>query len=109
MTYGCLADIIIAPMVIRLVKLPFMAFTKGHIYGYPITRNPIAWIPFFVVTPVVLVLYLGVCVIGFLLSPIFIIWGSAALYLRKRKVGAFSDKGITFQKAYAGRTIAWSE
>jgi hypothetical protein len=96
-------------MLIRILKLPLMAFTKGHIYGYPITRNPIAWIPFFLITPVVLAIYCVLCVTGFLISPLFLLIGMLSLHLWKRKAGIFSDQGVSLGKTYKTRMLPWSD
>lgn len=33
-------------MFIKLLQIPWVAFRNGRIGGHPITRNPLAWIPF---------------------------------------------------------------
>src|SRR3954463_4240751 len=95
-------------MLIRLLKLPISAFTTGRIYGIPITRNPIAWIPFFLVLPFAAVALITINIVGIALSPIMLAWCWVAFYLWKRKAGLFSDQGITFTKAYRRRTIPWT-
>ncbi len=96
-------------MLLRLLKLPCSAFTRGEIYGYRVTRNPIAWIPFFLSLPVIFVVWL-LFVIGYaLLLPLIIAWGYFCLRSFQRKAGVFSDEGIHFPKAYGKLTIGWSE
>ena len=95
-------------MLIRLLKLPISAFTTGRIYGMPVTRNPIAWIPFLVLLPVCILALAILNIVCIVLSPIFLGYCSVAAWLWRRKGGAFSEQGIAFKKAYNRRTISWS-
>jgi hypothetical protein len=95
-------------MLLRLLKLPISAFTTGRIYGVPITRNPIAWIPFFVLLPVCILALAILNIVCIVLSPIFLAYCSVAAWLWHRKDGAFSEQGLAFKKAYDRRTISWS-
>src|SRR5215510_95398 len=95
--------------MLKLLKFPWMAIRHGEIYGYPITRNPIAWIPFCLALVVGLVVWVLVCIVFILLSPLTLTlaWLSHRSFVRK--TGVFSDAGIRFPKAYGRITIAWSD
>src|SRR3954471_3856058 len=95
-------------MLFRLLKLPISAFTTGHIYGIPVTRNPIAWIPFLVLLPVCILALAIFNIVCVALSPVFVGYCWVAAWLWRRKGGAFSEEGIAFKKAYDRRAISWS-
>lgn len=96
-------------MLLELLKLPWSAFRHGEIHGYPVTRNPIAWIPFFLALPAVFVAWL-LFIVGYILFlPLILTWGYLALRSFQRKAGVFSQEGIHFPNAYGRLTIAWSE
>ena len=94
-------------MLLKLLKLPWSVFRHGEIHGYRVTRNPIAWIPFFLALPVVLVVWLLFIVGYILLLPLILVWGYLCLRSFQRKAGVFSADGIYFPKAYGRLTIAW--
>lgn len=97
-------------MLLRLLKIPWLVFTRGEAYDVPLTRNPIAWIPFFLALPVLLAAWLLVSILGYvLLLPLSIVGGYFHHCSFQRKAGVFSDAGIHFPKAYGGLTIGWSE
>jgi hypothetical protein len=87
--------------------MPWSAFRHGHIHGVPITRNPIAWIPFFAGLPVVLAVWFLLCALWVLAMPFVIIGNYFSCRSFRRKAGVFSDAGIHFPTAYNRRTIAW--
>lgn len=96
-------------MLLRILKLPWLAFRRGEIDGHRVTRNPIAWIPFFLGMPIVLLAWMLFIVVYIALLPIVLTW----MYLWHRsfqkKAGVFSETGIHFPSAYRKVTIAWSE
>src|SRR5687768_312738 len=93
-------------MLVRLLKLPKSAFRYRHVYGIPVTRNPVAWIPFFLALPFVLV---GLVLFYLLVYPVLLVWMLIGLHGFSRKTATFSETGITFTKAYGRRTVRWSE
>src|SRR3954466_10624006 len=93
-------------MLLRLLHMPWSAFRHGHICGIPITRNPIAWIPFFLFLPVAILLF---AFINIVVGPLLGILSLIGLWLFMRKKACFSDEGVTFRKAYGRKTIRWEE
>jgi hypothetical protein len=93
-------------MLLKLFQMPWSAFRHGHIYGIPITRNPIAWIPFLVFLPVAVVMSILLYVMVF---PLIGVVSLIGLWLFQRKTARFSEEGVTFLKAYGRRTIRWTE
>ena len=96
-------------MLLRLLKLPSSAFREGEIYGFRVTRNPIAWIPFFLALSIGLLVWLLFIVGYVLLSPIILVWHYLHRRSFARKAGLFSDLGIHFPRAYGRLTIAWPD
>lgn len=96
-------------MVAKMFQLPWLAFRDGHIYGVPVTRDPIAWIPYFVMLPFLLVVWIGLQALFILAMPFFIIGHYFSSRSFCRKAAVFSDAGIYFPTAYRRRTIPWSD
>ena len=96
-------------MLVRLLKLPWRALRDGRIAGQAVTRNPLAWIPFALLLPVVLLLGAVLFMLYLLFLPIMALWGLIAGSALARRVGILSEQGILFPRAYRRRTIAWSE
>src|SRR5271154_4599453 len=95
-------------MLLKLLKIIWSAFRYGQVDGHTVTRNPIAWIPFFLGLPVIFVFGLLFIVGYIMLIPLIIIWGYMQSRSFERKSGVFSEQGIHFPKAYGQLIIAWS-
>ena len=93
-------------MLVRLLKLPLAAFRSGQIFGMPVTRNPIAWTPFFLTLPLAM---LALILFYIFVYPLLILWTCIALYIFSRKSATFSENGVTFTKAYGRKTIPWTK
>jgi hypothetical protein len=96
-------------MPLRLLKLTWTALRHGRVFDEPVTRNPIAWIPFFLALPFVLLLWLLIAIGYVVVSPVLFFWGYLASRSLARKAGVFSEQGIHFPKGRGRITIAWSE
>ena len=95
-------------MLFELFKLPWSAIKDGNLHGYPVSRNPLLWILYFLALPVLVVIWLLFSGIYILLMPLMILGSYLGLRSFQRRVGVFSDAGIHFPKAN-GLTIKWSE
>jgi hypothetical protein len=93
-------------MFVQLLKLSWLAFRYGRIHGIPVTRNPVAWIPFFLALPLA---FLGWLLFNALVYPVLLVWMVVGSWMFSGKTARFSESGVTFTKAYGGQTIPWTE
>ena len=56
--------------LLRLLLFPFVGMWTGKIHGIPCSRSPLAWIPFFLLLPIVLILAVAVSVIYVVCLPV---------------------------------------
>jgi len=92
-----------------LFHFPWSAFRHGHIYGVPITRNPIAWIPYLLALPFMLLVWFLIVLGYVLLLPVALAWMYLSVRSFRRKSGIVSGEGIRFPKAYGRLAIAWPD
>ncbi|MGE5192198.1 MAG: hypothetical protein ACM3U2_06805 [Deltaproteobacteria bacterium] len=93
-------------MFAQLLKLPWSAFRHGRIHGIPVTRNPVAWIPYFLALPLV---FLGWLLFFAIIYPVLMVLMVVGLWKFSRNTATFSESGVTFTKAYGRQTIPWTE
>jgi hypothetical protein len=93
-------------MFAQLLKLTWSAFRYGRIHGIPVTRNPVAWIPFFLALPLA---FLGWLLFNTLVYPVLLVCMVVGFWMFSRKTATFSESGVTFTKAYGRQTIPWTE
>lgn len=89
----------------QLISFPSAGLRSGKINGITVSRNPLAWIPYLLILPVVFIIYPLIMLIAY---PIIIASSviSARAFARKRVT--FSDAGVAFPHAYRRATIPWS-
>jgi hypothetical protein len=94
---------------IRLAKSAISVFKTGRIHGQPVTRNPIAWIPFFLAAAAALVVAVMFYLIVIALLPVIVLCACLAWRSFSRKAGLVSENGIYFPRAYGRCTVPWSQ
>jgi hypothetical protein len=93
-------------MIVQLLKLPWSAFRDGRLHGIPVTRNPVAWIPYFLALPLV---FVGWLLFYALIYPVLLVWMVVGFWMFHRKTATFSECGVRFTRAYGRQTIPWTE
>jgi hypothetical protein len=93
-------------MFVQLLKLSWSAFRYGRIHGIPVTRNPVAWIPYFLALPLVFLVWV---LFYALVYPVLLVWMVVGFWMSSEKKATFSESGVTFAKAYGRQTIPWIE
>jgi hypothetical protein len=93
----------------KLAQLGWNGLTRGEIYGVRVSRNPIAWISFFLLLAVVFVICIVVMVVWIMSLPLVLTLAYFGIRSFEKKAGVFSDTGIYFPKAYDNIKIAWNE
>ena len=89
-------------MLRKLLQITWSGIRRGHIYGIPVSRRPVDWIPFFAVLPLAAIVWFLLIVVYMLALPLVFIGSTFSLYRFRRKAGVFSDAGIYFPRAYGG-------
>lgn len=92
-----------------LIKMGWAGMTRGEIYGVRVNRNPIAWVPFWLLLVVGSIVSLLVIIAWVAFMPIVVVMLYFSFRAFERKAGVFSDDGVYFPKAYGKAMIPWSE
>ena len=87
-------------------RLPYEGMTKGKIHGVKVSRNPLAWFPFLIISPLIMT---ASTVFMLLIYPFIMVWMVVALWLFSRKTILVDAQGLQFEKAYRRRTLSWGE
>ena len=87
-----------------LFLFPFEGLRTGKILGVTVSRNPILWIPYLILTPIVLI---GFAFLALVIYPVFILASIIALQFFDRTHFTFSHEGLIFDHAFPRRRIPW--
>jgi hypothetical protein len=84
----------------------------GQVYGVPVSRNPAAWIPFFIIgligavlLPLIYLLFMAVilAIVGFKVTSEMLGFGMG------RYQFTYSDAGVRFRRGYRRLLIPWDQ
>ena len=89
----------------QLIGFPIAGLRSGKINGVTVSRNPLAWIPYLLILPVVFIIYPLIMLIVY---PIIIVSSNISARAFARKRVSFSDAGVAFAHAYRRVTFPWN-